>query len=105
MNLLYDQWLPIIRKDGSKSKIAIYQLLDDYRTNPVLELEAPRPDLKNALYQLLIGITQVAAMPEDEEEWAELFCSPHSPETYQEKILKFRDCFEIDSKGPAAYSD
>jgi hypothetical protein len=30
MNLLADQWLPVIRADGTREKIAVYELLDGY---------------------------------------------------------------------------
>lgn len=105
MNLLKDQWLPIIRKNGAKEKIAIHQLLDSYKENPVMDLEAPRPDFRNALYQLLIGIVQVAAMPEDEEDWGGLFTNPYSSEEFSGRVLKYEDCFEIDSDGPAFMQD
>jgi CRISPR system Cascade subunit CasA len=63
MNLIKDPWLPIARQNGTREKISIRQQLDEYHKNPVTELEAPRPDFRNALYQLLIGIVQVAAAP------------------------------------------
>jgi len=105
MNLIKDPWLPIVRKDGTKEKIAIHQLLDSYDTNPVMELEAPRPDFKNSLYQLLIGIVQVSAMPEDEEDWAEFFETPYSSDEFSKMVLKYEECFEIDSDGPAFMQD
>ena len=105
MNLLTDSWMPVIRRDGTREKIAIWQLLDDYQTNPIIDLQAPRPDFRNALYQLLIGIIQVAAAPEDEEDWAELWDEPYSPDEFKQKILKYQDCFEIDSEGPAFMQD
>ena len=61
MNLLVDQWMPVIRRDGTRAKIAVYELLDDYQDNAVVDLESPRPDFYNALFQLLIWIVQVAA--------------------------------------------
>lgn len=105
MNLLKDPWLPIIRKNGAKEKIAIHQLLDSYKENPVMELEAPRPDFKNALYQLIIGIVQVSAMPEKERKWKALFEEPYSMEDFSERVLKYEECFEIDSEGPAFMQD
>ena len=105
MNLLKDPWLPIIRKNGAKEKIAIHQLLDNYKENPVMELEAPRLDFRNALYQLLIGIVQVASMPEDEEEWGVFFEEPYSSEEFSKRVLKYEECFEIDSEGPAFMQD
>ena len=105
MNLIKDAWLPIVRKNGFKEKIAIHQLLNDYNSNPVIDLEAPRPDFRNALYQLLIGIVQVAAMPESEEDWSDLFEAPYKSDDFSNRILKYEDCFEIDSDGPAFMQD
>ncbi len=105
MNLIEDIWLPIVRKDGKREKIAICQLLDDYSFNPVMKLEAPRPDLRNALYQLLIGIVQVVATPEDEEEWMDLYKDPYDSKSFLELILTYKECFEIDTNGPAFMQD
>jgi len=105
LNLLKDPWLPIIRKDGDKEKIAIHQLLNSYAENPIMELESPRPDFRNALYQLLIGIVQVAAMPENERKWKRLFSEPYSSKEFSERVLKYEKCFEIDSDGPAFMQD
>ncbi|MDA3939070.1 MAG: type I-E CRISPR-associated protein Cse1/CasA [Spirochaetia bacterium] len=105
MNLIKDPWLPIVRKNGTKEKIAIHKLLDNYSDNPAMELEAPRPDFKNALYQLLIGIVQVSAIPEKERNWKKLFIEPYDSEDFSERVLKYKDCFEIDSNGPAFMQD
>ena len=105
MNLLKDSWLPVIRQDGTREKVAICGLLDGYESNPIVDLEAPRPDFRNAIYQLLIGIVQVAAAPEDEEEWAELWEEPYSAEEFERKVLEYEHCFEIDSEGPAFMQD
>jgi CRISPR system Cascade subunit CasA len=105
MNLIKDIWLPVIRNDGMREKIAIWQILDSYKENPVIDIEAPRPDFRNALYQLLIGIVQVAAMPDDEEDWGELWTKPYSADEFKKKILAYEDCFEIDSDGPAFMQD
>ena len=105
MNLIKDLWLPIVKKNGDREKIAIYQLLVDYRTNPIMDLEAPRPDFRNALYQLLIGIVQVSAMPDRERNWKKLFIEPYNSEDFSKRVLKYEDCFEIDSDGPAFMQD
>ena len=105
MNLIKDSWLPVVRKDGVKDKIAIHRLLDNYSENPVMELEAPRPDFKNALYQLLIGIVQVTAMPERERNWKKLFSEPYDSEDFSKRVLEYEDRFEIDSEGSAFMQD
>lgn len=105
MNLLRDQWFPVIRKNGTEEKIAVCQLLDRYHDNPVMAFKTPRPDLRNALYQLLIGIVHVSAMPEDEEDWEDFFKNPYSAEEFSERLLTYADCFEINSEGPAFMQD
>ncbi|MGV7928459.1 MAG: type I-E CRISPR-associated protein Cse1/CasA [Spirochaetota bacterium] len=105
MNLLKDSWLPAIRSDGTKEKIAIWQILDKYKSNPVIDFEAPRPDFRNAIYQLLIGIVQVAALAADEDEWRELWDEPYQRDVFKKNILAYEDCFEIDSDGPAFMQD
>ncbi len=105
LNLLKDPWLPIIRRDGTREKIAIHQLLVGYVGNPIMELESPRPDFRNALYQLLIGIVQVATMPKNERKWKRLFNEPYSSEEFSERVLKYEKCFAINSDGPAFMQD
>ena len=105
MNLLVDRWLPVVRRDGTREKVAICDLLDEHPTNPIVDVEAPRADFRNAIYQLLIGIVQVAAAPEDEEDWYDLWKEPYTSESFREKVLIYEDCFEIDSDGPAFMQD
>ncbi|MCF7859874.1 MAG: type I-E CRISPR-associated protein Cse1/CasA [Candidatus Cloacimonetes bacterium] len=105
MNLLKDVWLPVIREDGRHEIIAITQITENHDENPIVELDSPRSDFRNGLYQLLIGIVQVAALPEDEDEWVDLFYKPYNEETFKEKLLYYEDCFEIDSEGPAFMQD
>lgn len=105
MNLLRDEWLPVIKQDGSRATISVKQITQRYKENPIVELDAPRPDFRNGLYQLLIGIFQVAAAPEDEDEWEVLFYEPNSEEVIESKLKQYEDCFEIDSTGPAFMQD
>ncbi|HOO73422.1 MAG TPA: type I-E CRISPR-associated protein Cse1/CasA [Spirochaetota bacterium] len=105
MNLIKDPWLPVIRNNGDEEKIAISQILDSYNTNPVIDIIAPRPDFRNALFQLLIGIIQVALLPENEDEWLKKWDTPCSAAQCNDKILAYEDCFRIDSDGPAFMQD
>lgn len=105
MNLLADKWLPIRRQDGAEGKIAPYQMTTGYEDNPVVDVWAPRPDLRNALYQLLIGVVQVAAMPETEEGWIDRWDNPPEEGRLKEEFSHYLECFEIDSPGPAFMQD
>jgi CRISPR system Cascade subunit CasA len=66
MNLITDPWIPVIRRNGP-DKIKPWQIAET--DNPVMELNAPRPDFQGALYQFLIGLVQTCFAPEDEDEW------------------------------------
>lgn len=105
-NLLIDPWLPIVRKDGSREIIALYNIVEGYQANPVIDIEAPRPDLRSGIFQLLIGVLQVMAMPEDEEKWEDLWYEPYAGHDLKTKFSKYEDCFVIDNvQGPAFMQD
>ncbi|MCV6612126.1 MAG: type I-E CRISPR-associated protein Cse1/CasA [Amphritea sp.] len=76
MNLITDRWLPVIRQSGQMEWIAPYQIAET--VDPVVELNAPRPDFQGGLYQFLIGLLQTVYAPQDEEQWEERFESPDS---------------------------
>ena len=105
MNLMTDRWLPVRRRDGSEEKIAPHEVTTQFDNNPIVELLAPRPDFKSALYQLLIGMFQVAVIPKDEDVWRDFWAEPPSPKWLQKKLLVHQECFEIDSDGPAFMQD
>ena len=85
MNLITNNWIPIIRQDGRYELIAPWQIAET--ENPVIEINAPRADFQGALYQLLIGLLQTCFAPEDEDEW--LDCWETTPE-----LLKLKEAFE-----------
>lgn len=105
MNLLKDSWLPIIRLDGAKENVSFYDLVDQYSENPIVDIDVVRSDFHNTLYQLIIGIVQVAAAPEDSEDWLELWSDPYSSEELREKLQKIESFFDLDSDGPAFMQD
>ena len=105
MNLITDQWLPVRRRDGSEEKIAPHEVTKKFDSNPIVDLWAPRPDFRSALYQLFIGMFQVAVMPKDEDGWLELWDEPPKLEWLQEKLSAYQECFEIDSDGSAFMQD
>lgn len=67
MNLIQDSWIPIRRKDGREEKIAPWQIAEV--ANPVIDIVAPRPDFRGALYQFLIGLLQTTFAPEGDDDW------------------------------------
>jgi len=104
MNLISDAWLPVIRTSGKKDKIVPWQVAE--RNDPVVELNAPRPDFQGALYQFLIGLLQTCYAPADPDEWLEYWENPPDEEVLLTKFLGIASAFELDNPtGPAFMQD
>ncbi len=67
-NLIHDEWVSVEKSDTSEiCKIRPEQIVDpQWKT-----IEAPRADLKGAMFQFLIGLLQTAFAPKDREQWEE----------------------------------
>ncbi len=103
MNLITDQWIPVIRQNGQADVIAPWQIAE--ADNPVMEISAPRPDFQGALYQFLIGLLQTCFAPEDEEQWLDYWRQMPDAEELQICLDKITFAFELHSKGPAFLQD
>jgi len=101
MNLLTDRWIPVIRQNGQPDTIAPWQIAEV--DNPVLEINAPRPDFQGALYQLLIGLLQTCFAPEDEDQWLEYWQQMPEPEELQDCFEKVKFAFELDNPDGASF--
>ncbi len=101
MNLINDAWVPVIRTDGRRERIAPWQLTET--DNPVMELDAPRPDFQGALYQFLIGLLQTCFAPEDEDDWLDYWQTPPSPEALKKAFDKVAFAFELDNPDGIAF--
>lgn len=104
MNLIMDRWLPVIRQDGAKEKIAIIDLFDQHDSNPVIDFKAYRPDFYHSLFQMFIGLVQVVMTPKSEMMWERQWHNPPI-DLFKERLSQYADCFEIDSDGPAFMQD
>ncbi len=104
MNLISDAWLPVVRASGKKDKIAPWQISE--RIDPVIELNAPRPDFQGALYQFLIGLLQTCYAPADHDEWPKYWEEAPGEETLRIKFTTVASAFELDNPtGPAFMQD
>ena len=74
MNLISDPWLPAQLNSGTARKISFADLAD----SDLVDINAPRPDFRGGIYQLLIGLLQLSMAPEDEDEWKDLYQDPPS---------------------------
>jgi CRISPR system Cascade subunit CasA len=103
MNLINDRWIQVVSGTGESQRIAPAEIVSA-GVAPV-DLQAPRPDFRAALYQFLIGLLQTAYAPADIYEWRERWESPPSVETLQAAFTPLNEAFELDSSGPAFMQD
>lgn len=93
MNLINDPWIPIQRKSGAKALIAPWQLTET--DDPVIALNAPRPDFNGALMQFLIGLLQTAATPASHDQWLDWLEEPPTPEALKAQFEPYADAFAL----------
>lgn len=104
-NLIEKQWIPVLRRDGTPDWIAPYEVTKDFADNPVVSLNAPRPDFNGALIQFLIGLVQTVAAPQSGTEWKKKLAEPPSPEELLEKFTTIRHAFQLGGDGPRFMQD
>ncbi|MDP0562629.1 MAG: type I-E CRISPR-associated protein Cse1/CasA [Candidatus Endonucleobacter sp. (ex Gigantidas childressi)] len=104
MNLIKDPWIPIVRTNGDRERIAPWQITE--AANPVVEIAASRPDFQGALYQFLIGLLQTVFAPEDETQWQEYWARQPSADKLDAAFAQVSSAFELISPdGPAFMQD
>lgn len=104
MNLITDRWIPVTRQNGQADIVAPWQIAET--DNPVMEINAPRPDFQGALYQFLIGLLQTCFAPEDEDQWLYYWRQMPDGEELKEYFDKVAFAFETDNpNGPAFMQD
>lgn len=104
-NLIDERWIPVIRRDGTKTMIAPWEVTKDFSENPVVSLDAPRPDFNGALIQFLIGLMQTVAAPQNGTEWRKWLTDPLTPDELKVKFSSVRHAFELGGDGPRFMQD
>jgi CRISPR system Cascade subunit CasA len=100
MNLITDPWIPIVRADGTREKIAPWQIAE--QQNPVMEIAAPRPDFQGALYQFLIALLQCSVAPDGKIEWVKFVSEPPDVNQIKNAFDRLSHAFELyRDNGPA----
>ena len=106
MNLLEERWIPIRRASGRRERIAPHEITDRIDTDPVVALDAPRPDFNGALIQFLIGLVQTAWVRADRFwELDDMLWSPPTPQTLATLFAPLKEAFELDGDGPRFMQD
>lgn len=86
MNLVTDQWLPVLYRDGSSEKISLAQLTRQQPENPIIRLNFHRPDFNAFGTQFLIGLVQSSLVPQTLRDINELLQNPPTEETWLSAI-------------------
>jgi CRISPR system Cascade subunit CasA len=94
-NLIEKQWIPVLRRDGTQAMIAPHEVTDRFNENPVVSLNAPRPDFNGALIQFLIGLVQTVAAPQSGADWKKRLVEPLTPVELQSGLIPIRKAFEL----------
>ena len=92
-NLVRDAWLPARRASGATERIAPWQITET--ADPILALNAPRPDFNAALLQFLIGLLQTSFAPADGEQWGKWLSQPPIPEQLKQAFADHAKAFEL----------
>lgn len=95
-NLALDKWLPVTRSSGICEWIAPWQLTET--DDPVIALNAPRPDFNGALMQFLIGLLQTTATPSNRDQWLDWLEQPPAPEVLKARFTPYAAAFALQSE-------
>lgn len=104
-NLIDEKWIPVKRRDGTPDTIRPWEVTDGFVDNPVVSLNAPRPDFNGALIQFLIGIVQTTFAPANKIEWKNKLRTPPTPDQLKVPFTKVRHAFELGGDGPRFMQD
>jgi len=104
-NLIDERWIPVKRRDGTATMIAPWEVADRFADNPVVALNAPRPDFNGALIQFLIGLVQTVAAPKNGAEWQKKLMEPPTSDELHTVFATVRHAFELGGDGPRFMQD
>lgn len=99
-NLIDEKWISVKRKDGTPDRIRPWEVTDNFAGNPVVALDAPRPDFNGALIQFLIGLVQTTFAPANPIEWKQKLKTPPSPDQLKAAFMTVHHAFELGGDGP-----
>lgn len=102
LNILSDQWLPVILADGKRIRIAPWELTADPR--PVA-LDIPRPDFGGAMLEFLVGCMQTMCPPQSRKDWRSWRKTPPQPQTLRTAMEPFIPHFHLLGERPLFMQD
>ena len=95
MNLLEDAWIPV-RTDGGAGTFCLLTYRDLLCNAGNWQVSLPRDDLELACVQLLVCMTQVMFLPEDDRTLRTRLAELLSPDAFAAGVAPCRDWFDLD---------
>jgi CRISPR system Cascade subunit CasA len=105
MNLIDAPWIPVRRASGARTWVAPWHITDDIVHDPIVALDAARPDFNGALMQFLIGLVQTTTSMDSQEAWEAAMDAPPNAEILKAQFDTVRSAFELDGEGPRFMQD
>lgn len=105
MNLITDPWITVRRQSGIEERIRPAQIAAGGDHDPILDILAPRPDFRGALYQFLIGLLQTTFAPEDIDDWKERWDDSPTVDELDKVFGTYSHAFELNVKVAAFMQD
>lgn len=102
-NLLEERWIPVIRADGSRERIAPWEITGG--DAPPVDLAPPRPDFRAALLEMLIGLLQTACPPARAKDWRRQLKQPPTPEALRKALAPHAPFFNLFGPKPLFMQD
>src|ERR1700761_4844752 len=99
MNLLFDPWIPLRRRNGSVERAAPWQITEAVGETPFVAPASVRADFDGALIQFLIGLLQTAWPPQSPRDWRQRFDAPPAAEALRQAFEPFALAFELFGDG------
>ena len=93
LNLLTDAWLSARWRDGAEKMIS----LKDIGDKNLVDIIAPRADLRGAIYQLLIGLLQTAFAPKGRKGWLKYWREPPGKDELNKAFKPFHGAFDLNA--------
>lgn len=106
MNLITTAWIPVRRQKRRDTEyICPWQLTEGHDTNPIVAVDFPRPDLSSSVVTFLIGLLQLALMPQRGRQWKQLYEQPLKPDELKDALTAYAEYFQVDGDGARCFQD
>lgn len=98
LNLLCDDWLPVVREEGTRTVIRPSQVSET--VNPVVSIDWPRADHRIATLELLVGLLATACPPEGGDAWLDWWERAPTVADLDRAFEPLIGAFNLDGDGP-----